>query len=146
MGYQAIPCFVTLIVEVPEGIKFINPLGMNARPMKGMRSKNISVDGKRYIKYEIPKANRMVYLFASSSWPAGKTGTIYYYAKWDGSKQPKQTLTVKSIHIEKAPTPKRLISNLGWMPARIHTLWPNFYSDMVANCSLPSQKKTSFSL
>jgi hypothetical protein len=118
-----------LTVEAPVSIKLLNPMGHN-NVSRECTKENITLNGKPYIRYNVEKNYRRLFFFTSTKLNPGSKGKIYYYAEWDGGKQPKQTLPFTVIAIEKAPIPKRLISNLGWMSAKVHLRWPEFHKSL----------------
>lgn len=124
---------VSLVLEVPQGITFMNPLGRYSTVMNPslLHMEKITVNGEPINRYILNKVESSATLFSISTWPHGQTGNITYYLKWNDGQQPAQTLKVVSVHIPSAPQPKRLIANLGWMPGHIHDKWPHFYDNMV---------------
>jgi hypothetical protein len=118
-----------MVVETPAEIEFLTAVNRNAKSQQ-MKSEKITVDGKPYVRYTIFNCYRRLTLFNVTTMKPGSTGTIYYYAKWAGGEQPKQSIKVASISIRRAPLAKRLTSCLGWMPASIHIEWPDFHKSM----------------
>jgi hypothetical protein len=120
---------VDMVLEAPAEIQCLTAVNRNGGSQK-MKSEKISISGKPYIRYNILKCYRRVTVFNKTSMKSGSSGTIYYYAKWNGGSQPKQSIKVSSINIKQAPLAKKLTSCLGWMPASIHIAWPDFHKSM----------------
>jgi hypothetical protein len=114
----------SIVVEVPAGIELLAPLGYNAKYVDAQKQ---IIDGGKYVRYIVENCYRKVTFFAKTNLKPGTRGTIYYYAKWDGGQQEKQEIPVVSLKIAKAPVPKKLITNMGWMSARVHERWPEFH-------------------
>lgn len=118
---------VSIVVEAPTGIELMAPLGYNAKYEEAAKQ---SIDGGKYIRYTVDNCFRKVTFFAKTDWEPGTKGKIYYYAKWDGGQQEKQEIPVVALKITQAPLPKKLITNMGWMSARVHGRWPEFYETL----------------
>ncbi len=120
---------VDMVVEAPGSIEFLTAVNRNGTP-QSIKTEKITVDGKPYIRCTVLKCYKQLILFNVTTMKPGTEGTIYYYAKWAGGAQPKQSIKVSSVAIPKASLPKRLTTCLGWMPASVQVEWPDFYKSM----------------
>ena len=123
---------VKLFIDVPEGITLTNPIAHYGNCHNRISGTPIRIDGQPYVRYEIPQIGFRNTVFASTVWPAGRTGTMYYQLKWQDGEDERKSISVESLAVPRAPFPRRLITNIpgfGMLQKHIDS-WPGFYEAM----------------
>ena len=121
-----------LVIDVPDGITLLNPMAHYGNCHKKISRSPVSLDGQQYIRHEIPQIGFRNTVFASTVWPAGKKGVMYYQLKWQDGEDERKAIPVESLAIPRAPFPKLLITNIpGFgMLQKYIDCWPGFYEAM----------------
>ncbi len=121
-----------LVIDAPEGIMLMNPMAHYGNCHKQISRSPVSIDGQPYIRHEIPQVGFRNTVFASTNWPAGKKGIMYYQLKWQNGEDERKSIPVESLSIPHAPFPKLLITNIpGFgMLQKYIDCWPGFYEAM----------------
>ncbi len=126
-----------LIIDVPEGIKLMNPIAHWGGTHNQISESKIELDGQIYRRYVIARLSNTRgvngnSVFASTDWPVGKKGVMFYHLEWDGGDVVRQQIEVESVHIPKAPFPKQLITSIPGlgMYQKLIDHWPGFYEVM----------------
>jgi hypothetical protein len=96
-----------IVFDLPAGITLVG----------GKKVETLTFDGENYNRYVQPQA----YVYNAAGWlgsalkttlPVGATGKIRYFARWDNSSQPPQTINFEVIKIPKASPPKQFITGI----------------------------------
>ena len=121
------PKAVTLEIDLPAGIRFTGG-SVGGKPVAEAKAE--PVDDGRFTRYTFAlttKAGNKTWgrVYLRSSLPDGQAGVVRHRLAWDGGASVRIAQPIRTLHVTQAPTPKRLMTGLGWWGLGDTMAWPD---------------------
>lgn len=115
-------------IDLPHGTRFV---GGSIGGEQVLRAARTAVENGAYTRYSLeltaPGASTKTWgrVYISGDWPSGERGALRYRLSCGTHVSPLMPVPLEAMRIEPAPTPKRLMTSLGWWNLTSTLAWPD---------------------